>query len=119
MAAHDKLIIHDLAAACRIGVSEEERAAPQTLWVDLELAIDASWTAAREDVHVALDYAKLVAVVKQRVEHRAYHLLETVAEELADLILREFDTPEVEVRVKKRALPGIDYAAVEVKRRAK
>lgn len=119
MAAHDKLVIHDLAAACRIGVSEEERAAPQTLWVDLELAIDAPRAAARDDVHAALDYAKLVAVVKERVEHRPYHLLEAVAEEVAALILREFDTPEVEVRVKKRALPGIDYAAVEVKRRAK
>ena len=31
-------------------------------------------------------------------------------------LLEEFRVPQVRVRVKKRALPGIDYAAVEVER---
>ena len=113
----DLLIIRALAAQCRLGVTEEERAQPQAIVLDLELAIDASWAASRDDVRSAVDYAKLVEHVREHVEQKPYHLLETVAEEVADLVLREFDTPGVTVEVQKRALPGIEYAAVRVHRR--
>ena len=112
----DKLSIHGLAVECQVGVLEEERAKAQTIWMDLELAIDAAKAAARDDVREAIDYAALVASVKQLVEGKSYRLMETLAEDIAALILRQFPTPEVEVRVKKRALPGIDFAAVEIKR---
>ena len=115
----DLLIIHDLAAQCRLGVTEQERNQPQAIQLDLELEIDASRAAARDDVRDAIDYAKLVGIVKAHAEGKPYRLLETLAEETAALILEAFDTPGVTVRVKKRALPGIDYAAVEVTRRAK
>ncbi len=112
----DKLVIKELRAQCRIGVTEAERASPQTLWLDLELEIDAAKAATRDDVSAAVDYAELVTDVTRYVGSRPFQLLETVAEEVASLILKQFDTPEVVVRVKKHALPGIDYAAVEVVR---
>ncbi len=110
----DSLLITELIADCRLGGSEEERAQPQRVWIDLELAIDAAKAAARDDVHATVDYARLVSEVKALVEAKSYHLLETMAEELASFILKEFDIPEVRVRVKKRALPGVDAAAVEL-----
>ena len=112
----DALIIQDVAVACRIGVSEEERAEPQTIWIDLELAIDAAAAAARDDVRSTIDYARLVGAITQLVQAASYHLLETVAEEVASLVLKEFDTPWVRVRVRKKALPGIEFAAVEIER---
>lgn len=114
----DRLIINELVATCRIGVLEEEQAKPQTVWIDLELAIDAAKAAAHDDVTDAVDYARVVASVKRLVEEKSYRLLETMAEEVAALILKEFSIPHVMVRVKKRALAGIDYAAVEITRRA-
>lgn len=119
MKTPDLLIIRDLEAQCRIGVTEEEQAGPQAITIDLELSIDASWAAARDDVRSAVDYAKLATAVRERVESKPYKLLETVAEEVATLILREFGTDGVVVQVKKRALPGIGYAAVEVRRGGK
>ena len=113
----DALVIHDLVAECRIGVFEWEQAKPQSVWIDLELEIDAAKAAARDDVVDAVDYARLVREVKAFVEGKSYHLLETMAEEVAALVLKEFATPRVLVRVKKRALPGIDYAAVEITRK--
>ncbi len=113
----DRLIIHELTAQCRIGVTEAERANPQTLWLDLELEIDAAKAAMRDDVSAAVDYAELVAHVARFLQSRSFQLLETVAEEVASLILKQFDTPEVIVRVKKRALPRIESATVEVVRK--
>ena len=44
---------------CRLGVYEWERRSPQTVWLDVELAIDAARAAARDDVRKAVDYAAL------------------------------------------------------------
>ena len=102
---------------CRLGVYEWEQAKPQTVWVDLELAIDASKAATRDDVRDAVDYSALVGAVTRRAQRRSYRLLETVAEDVAALILQQFRTPQVLVRVTKKALPGIGSAAVEIVRR--
>ena len=114
----DRLIIHDLVAACRVGVFEVERATPQQIWIDLDLTINAAKAAAHDDVEDAIDYAKLATTVREYAQEKPYRLLETLAEEIAAVILGRFRTPRVRVRLKKRALPGIDYAAVEVTRRA-
>lgn len=112
----DKLILQDLMAECRIGVFDWEQAKPQSVWIDLELEIDAVQAAARDALQSTIDYGRLVTSVRQLVQGKAYHLLETMAEDVAALILKEFLSPQVLVRIKKRALPGIDYAAVEIVR---
>lgn len=115
----DTLIIRDIAIACRIGVTEEERAEPQTLWMDVELPIDAAAAAAQDDVGETVDYARLVSAVGSLVRATPYRLLETVADRAAALILREFTVARVRVEVRKKALPGIGYAAVVVERVAR
>lgn len=112
----DKLIITGLVADCRIGVYDWEQQAPQPISIDLTLAIDAAQAAAKDDVQATVDYGRLVTSVKQLVERKAYRLLETLAEDVAAAVLKEFATPEVSLRVTKRALPGIDAAAVELTR---
>ena len=114
----DKLVIRKLAARCRLGVFEGEQANPQDVWIDLELAIDAAKAARRDDVKDAVDYARLATAVKQFVEHTPYRLMETMAEGIAQLVLREFPTPGVAVKVTKRALPGIESATVEIIRKS-
>ena len=112
----DRLIIQDLTAECRLGLYEWEQEKPQPIGIDLELAVDAARAARRDSVGDAIDYARLVTSVKELAQRRSFRLLETLAESIASLILQKFDTNQVRVRVKKRALPGVDYAAVEVER---
>ncbi len=112
----DTLIISSLAAQCRLGVTGQERSTPQTVWIDLELGIDAASAAAADDVKEAIDYAALVKAVKALAERTSLQLMETLGERIAQLVLERFDTSQVFVRVKKRALPGVDFAAVEVRR---
>ena len=112
----DTLTIHGLVVQCRLGVFEWEQAKPQTVWIDLELAIDAAKAAAQDEVKDAVDYGALVTAIRQLIEQKPYHLMETMAEEVAALMLRQFNTSTVHVRVKKQALPGIDFAAVNITR---
>ncbi len=114
----DRLLIQDLAVESRIGVFDWEQASPQTIWIDLELAVDAAKAAARDDVSDAVDYGRLVTTVRELARQQPYRLLETLAEAIAQRVLGDFDTTQVLVRIKKRALPGVGHAAVEVQRRA-
>ena len=88
------------------------------MWIDLELGIDAARAAASDAVEEAVDYATLVTAVRAVVEGRTFRLLETLAEAIAAAVLAQRAVPWVRVRVKKRALKQIGYAAVEIERRA-
>ncbi len=112
----DRLFLHGITAQCRLGVHEWEQAAAQTVWIDVEVEIDASRAARRDDVRDAVDYATLVERLKRAAEARPYRLMETLAQELAAAALKEAGTPRAKIRVTKRALPGIDAATVEVER---
>ncbi len=114
----DTLTIHELEVECRLGVSEAERAKPQTVWIDVVIAIDAARAAARDAVEDALDYARLVSSVKALADQGAYRLLETLAEAVASRILTEHAVSDVLVRVKKRPFPDVEHVAVEIFRRA-
>ena len=112
----DTLRIHNLLASSRIGLTAQERKRPQRVWIDVEVAIDARRAAAADDVRRTVDYARLVALLRQRLRQRSFCLLETLTEEMASVVLRTSATPRVRVEARKHALPGIDYAAVTVTR---
>ena len=67
----DRLLVQDLEVQCRLGVFEWEQANPQTVWIDLELAIDAAKAAVRDDVREAIDYSRLVGLVQEVAQQRA------------------------------------------------
>ncbi|HAM40227.1 MAG TPA: dihydroneopterin aldolase [Candidatus Omnitrophica bacterium] len=112
----DKLIITGLAVPCRIGVTEAEREKPQTVWIDLELAIDAEQAATHDDVRQAVDYSAVVETVSRYATARPFNLLETLAEDIASGVLALSSTTHLVLRVTKRALPSIDSASVEIAR---
>ena len=113
----DMLKMYDVVIETHVGVFEWERKELQKIWLDIELPIDARGAARADDVQHVVDYGALVTQVRQHVGQRTYHLMETIAEETAQLILDHFPTDQVQVRVKKRALPGVDHACVEILRK--
>ena len=112
----DTLCLHDLQIRCRLGVYEWERRTRQTVQVDLELPIDAARAAANDDVRDAVDYAALVDRIRAVAAGRPFNLLETLAEAVASAALEVCGSARVRVRVKKRALAGLGYAAVDIER---
>lgn len=112
----DMLKMYDVVVETHVGVFDWERRELQKIWLDIELPIDARGAARADDVQHVVDYGALVTQVRQHIAQRTYHLMETIAEESAQLILDHFPTTAVQVRVKKRALPGVDHACVEILR---
>lgn len=112
----DTLTLHEITIECHLGVEEWERAIPQPVWIDLELSIDAARAAKRDDMRHAVDYARVISMVSEVVRQGSFKLMETLAEQIAARLLAEFGMPNIVVRVRKKALPGLAYAEVEIER---
>jgi 7,8-dihydroneopterin aldolase/epimerase/oxygenase len=97
----DTVYIEGLRAEAVIGVYDWERAVRQTLLLDLELAGDNRRAAGSDRVEDALDYAAVARRVLAFVEVSDFNLIETLAERVADLVLREFGVPWLRLRVSK------------------
>ena len=112
----DKIIINDLEVFYRMGVSEEERAAPQRLLISVEMTRDTSAAAATDDLTKTIDYYAVTRRLLKFGEGRNWKLLEKLAADMAKAILAEFAPDEVFIEVKKFVIPEASYVAVRVTR---
>jgi dihydroneopterin aldolase len=101
------------------GCLADERGAGVHLDVDVELTTDTREAARTDRVEDTIDYARLVETCRRVVEEGSYHLVETVAERLADELLEEPRATSVMVRVAKRPPlhAAVDRFSVTVERR--
>lgn len=116
----DKVILSGARVEARIGVTEEERAQPQELAIDVELEADTREAARADDLRLSVDYAAVWRRVKAVAQQQPYALVETVAERVAAAVLEEFEPEAVRVRVRKPGAlraEGVEWAGVEILRR--
>ncbi len=112
----DLIHIEALEVRSRIGVPEEERAAPQRLTVTLTLEPAADFRALGDRLEGTTDYAAVCKEVKTLAAERPRKLVETLAEEIAAHLLARFPLRRVEVEVRKFILPDTDYVAIRIER---
>jgi 7,8-dihydroneopterin aldolase/epimerase/oxygenase len=93
--------VHGLTTECVIGFIDWERRVKQTVVVDLELAADAAHAALTDDVAHTLDYRKVVKRVLAYIGDSQCHLVETLADRVARLILEEFGVAWVRISLAK------------------
>ncbi len=115
----DRIVLSGMRFEGRHGVSDEERALPQSIEVDLEVALDLAPAGRADDLERTVDYGPLIERCRVIVEERSFHLLEGIAEAIATDVLETSPVVSVVVRVRKPAVPvdaDLDYAGVEIAR---
>ncbi|MBQ4834004.1 dihydroneopterin aldolase [Pseudoalteromonas sp. MMG010] len=113
----DKVFISQLHVETIIGVYDFEKKAPQSLYFDITMLSDIKPAANNDDITLALDYAKVSERVIAHTTAKPVELLETLVEQLARIILSEFNTPEVTIKVSKpAAVPQAKTVGVEITR---
>ncbi|MDR0780508.1 MAG: dihydroneopterin aldolase [Pseudomonadales bacterium] len=113
----DIIYIRELEVKTVIGVYEWEREIKQPVTVDLDMAHDIRAAAATDDVAYVLDYKRVSMRVSDYIEQSRFTLLETLAEAVATLVLREFGVPWVRVKVgKPAALTGARAVGIIIER---
>lgn len=113
----DIIYLHGLKCECTIGVWAWEKAITQTLTLDLELATDTKKAAEQDDLKDALDYQAVTERVQGFAKANTFELIETLVERLAAIILDEFSTPWVRIKLDKgQAVKGVKNVGVIIER---
>jgi dihydroneopterin aldolase len=107
----NSVYIKGLRAQAVIGVYDWERLIRQPLVIDLEMASDTARAAASDAIADALDYAAIAQQVLALVEGSEFQLLETLADAIATMVMRDFGVPWLRLRLSK---PGAVAEADDV-----
>ena len=103
------------------GVFPEEQKNGQNFYVDLVLTFKGSRASKSDNLEDAIDYSKVILATKAVIEGPAFNLIERLAEEIAQNVLKSFPAKSVEVTVHKPQAPvGVEVAdiAIRIRRRA-
>ena len=111
----DAITIHNLELWTHIGVPEEERAQEQRLLISVEMNVDTASAAKSDDVAQSIDYDRVSEELK-KIAKTERKTIERFAEDAASMILDHFKPKSVTVSVKKFAVPGSDFVAIEIRR---
>ncbi|MEO6512308.1 MAG: dihydroneopterin aldolase [Nocardioides sp.] len=101
----DELTIRGIECFGYHGVFEHEKRDGQTFVVDLTLGLDTTVSARSDDLRDTVDYGTLVAAVKHAVEADPVDLIETLAQRLADVCLRDVRVEWARITVHKPEAP--------------
>ncbi|TPQ29319.1 dihydroneopterin aldolase [Methylomonas sp. HW2-6] len=85
-----------------IGIYEWERKIKQKVILDIEMGFDIRKAAASDDIAHALDYKTVSDRVVEFVERSEFYLVETLIEEIANILLGEFQIPWVKITLNKK-----------------
>ncbi|WP_260261023.1 bifunctional dihydroneopterin aldolase/7,8-dihydroneopterin epimerase [Vibrio intestinalis] len=97
----DKVFIEQLEVITTIGVYDWEQEIKQKLVLDIEMAHDNRPAGKSDDVVDALDYSKVSEAVLNHIENGRFLLVERVAEEIAEIIMTQFNVPWIKIRLTK------------------
>jgi 7,8-dihydroneopterin aldolase/epimerase/oxygenase len=97
----DKIFIHALKTEAIIGIFDWERQVKQTVLVDIEISADIAKAALSDSINDTLNYKRVAKRVLAFVEESKFHLVETLAERIAMLLLEEFGIAWVRISLSK------------------
>ena len=113
----DIIFLRELKIETLIGVYEWEKRVPQTLQLDLEIALPSSRAGQSDNIKDALNYADIVRHIQDVLSSRHFNLLEALAEHLAEILLTDFKAPWVKVSVAKlNAIRGSKMVGISIER---
>jgi len=116
----DIIYLHDLKIECVIGIWDWERRIKQSVIIDLDMGFDIRRAAQTESIEDTLNYKAVAKRLQQFVGESQFQLVETMAERVAEILLKEFKLTWVRVRINKRgAVRGAGDVGVIIERERK
>lgn len=110
----DQIVIRGLELLTQIGVPAEERAEAQKLRVHLTLEV--TRFPEIDDIEGTVDYKAVADRVRESAAERERKLIETLAQDIAAVVLGEFEVSKIRVEIEKFILPETDWVGVILER---
>jgi len=101
------------------GVADSERQLGGRFSMDIELYRDLREAGRTDDLNRTVDYKAVYDLVRSIETGRGYLLLEALAHDVAQALLKEFELEAVTVRTRKQSVPLgglVDHTEVEIHR---
>ena len=115
----DHVFIEGLEIEALIGIYDWERRIRQPLVFDIEMAFDNRIPAASDAIGDTLNYKAVSKRIVQYVSESDFGLVETLAEQVAAIILEEFGVQRVRLKLSKPgAVRGARAVGVMIERTA-
>ncbi|MBK4775745.1 dihydroneopterin aldolase [Candidatus Pantoea edessiphila] len=113
----DIIFIEELVIYTTIGIYDWEKKTKQKLIIDIEMMWD-SWSLSKqEDLNICLNYSDVSEAIVTFLANNHFLLVERVAEEIANLLMKRFRSPGVYVKVgKPSAIAQAKQVGVKIKR---
>ncbi|RPG44705.1 MAG: dihydroneopterin aldolase [Gammaproteobacteria bacterium TMED163] len=116
----DIVYIRELEIRTIIGIYDWEREQQQIVSLDLEMGSDIAKAAATDTIENALDYKAVAKRIINFIENSEFYLVETMAEQVTEIVLKEFNVPWVKLRLgKPGAVTGSKDVGVIIERGSK
>ncbi len=113
----DIVYIKGLKVETVIGIYDWEREIRQTVCLDIKMATDIQQAAASEDIDSTLNYKTVSDRLISFIESSEFLLVETMAEEIAQIILEEFGVRWLKLKLgKPGAVPMAEDVGVIIER---
>ena len=113
----DIIFLHGIEANCVVGVWEWEKQITQKIIVDIDVSADIAASAASDELQDTLNYKAVAESVINMLEKSRFQLIETMVEEVAQLVMKEFSVPWIKVRINKGgAVKHVRNVGVQVER---
>ncbi len=111
----DRITLTGLSVYGYHGVFDAEKRDGQTFVIDLTLWLELTRAASTDDLTATVHYGELAQLAAGIVSGPPRNLIETVAADIADTVMRSYPVHAVEVTVHKPAAPiPLDFADVAV-----
>jgi len=113
----DKVIIKNLLVRGILGIKPGERANKQDILVNVVAYADTRAAAVTDSIHDAVNYRTMTKRIIAHVEKSEDFLVEKLVNDIAAIIIREFEVERVVVRVEKpSALRFTESVGIEIER---
>ncbi|MCU0749160.1 MAG: dihydroneopterin aldolase [Akkermansiaceae bacterium] len=112
----DIIEIRRLQVPTHIGVPDEERAEAQVLLLTIHMVPSQNFDGLADEISRTINYYEVAQEIKAFAASKPRRLIETLATETADLLLRRHPLKRVEVMIEKHILPDAECVAVRITR---
>jgi len=114
----DAILIRDLRVEALIGIHKRERHVAQTLSIDLDIGLPGPAVFSSDKVADTIDYEQVALRIKALAASGHFRLVETFADRVATLLIRDFGAPWVKVSAAKIGiLANAKLVGVSIERR--
>ena len=96
-----KIIIRDLELIMSIGILDEEKEQKQKVIINLELEVKPNPDWKQDNIDAVISYADIIAEIEQMAQREHINLVETFAEQIAEICFYHNEVMAATIRVDK------------------